>query len=419
MVDLLMKGVDQWNEWAGTGDFFHPLLAGIDLAWTRLDCVNLAKADLRGARLSGAIMDKANLFLANLGGSEMELVSLRSADCREAGFNGTNLVGANLERADLRQAEFVDANLKGADLRRADLRGARLNRVRLNDADLRGAHLDDAVLADTDLSGAKLTAASLYRADLKNANLTKVRLWKANLVEADLEKAILVGTSLRKSDMSNAAVYGASVWDVDLYSTNQTGLLATSRESSERTTVDRLEVAQFIYLLLNNKTFTDTVNALGNKLVLILGRFTDRKEVLEAIRRELRKYDYLPMVFDFQRPTDRDFTETVKTLAGLSRFIIAEITRPQSVPLEAEATIPDYGIPFVPLIAAGERPFSMFRDLWQKYRDWVLDPLVYESVEQLIGVFKSGVIQPANARLAVLRKRKAEEIVMRYAKDLL
>jgi hypothetical protein len=32
----------------------------------------------------------------------------------------------------------------------------------------------------------------------------------------------------------------------------------------------------------------------------------------------------------------------------LSRFIIADITNPRSSPLELQATMPDYMIPFVP-----------------------------------------------------------------------
>jgi hypothetical protein len=39
------------------------------------------------------------------------------------------------------------------------------------------------------------------------------------------------------------------------------------------------------------------------KVVLILGRFTpERKTVLDAIRDQLRKRDYLPILFDFQKP---------------------------------------------------------------------------------------------------------------------
>jgi hypothetical protein len=91
---------------------------------------------------------------------------------------------------------------------------------------------------------------------------------------------------------------------------------------------------------------------------LILGRFTERKDVLEAIKKEVSRLDLLPIVFDFERPTDRDLTETIMTLAGLSRFIVADITAPKSVPLESHATVPNYMVPFVPLIQDGEKPFS-------------------------------------------------------------
>ena len=90
--------------------------------------------------------------------------------------------------------------------------------------------------------------------------------------------------------------------------------------------------------------------------MLILGRFTERKPILEAIRTKLRDIGYVPIVFDFTRPTDRDFTETVRTLAGMSRFIIADITKPKSVPLELQALVPNYMIPMVPIIEKGEKP---------------------------------------------------------------
>ena len=87
---------------------------------------------------------------------------------------------------------------------------------------------------------------------------------------------------------------------------------------------------------------------------------------------QLRKHNLLPIIFDFERATSRDFTETIKTLAGMSLFVIADITNPKSAPLELQATIPDYQIPFVPIMQEGETPFSMFADL-TKY-PWVLRP---------------------------------------------
>jgi len=47
----------------------------------------------------------------------------------------------------------------------------------------------------------------------------------------------------------------------------------------------------------------------------------------------------------------------------------------------------------------------------------VLDPLEYDSVKSLVSVLYKAVIEPANERLLALRKRKAEELVLRHAKD--
>ena len=103
-----------------------------------------------------------------------------------------------------------------------------------------------------------------------------------------------------------------------------------------------MEVAQFIYLLLHNEKVRDAIDTIGKKGVLLLGRFTDdRIAVLERLREELRKRDFMPMVFNFDKPETKDFTETVRLLAGLSRFVIADITNPRSAPLELQATVPE------------------------------------------------------------------------------
>jgi hypothetical protein len=48
-------------------------------------------------------------------------------------------------------------------------------------------------------------------------------------------------------------------------------------------TVDNIEVAQFIYLMLNNEKVREVIDTITSKAVLILGRFTgERKPVLEG-----------------------------------------------------------------------------------------------------------------------------------------
>lgn len=151
------------------------------------------------------------------------------------------------------------------------------------------------------------------------------------------------------------------------------------------------------------------INTIGQKGILILGRFSqERKLVLDALREKLRTLNFLPIVFDFERPMERDFTETIKILAGLSCFIIADITNPKSSPLELQATVPDYMIPFVPIIQKGEEPFSMFRDLIGKY-NWVLKPLAYDTPSNLIKVLEKAVVKPALKKRKELLAKKVEQ----------
>jgi hypothetical protein len=95
----------------------------------------------------------------------------------------------------------------------------------------------------------------------------------------------------------------------------------------------------------------------------------------------------------------------VRLLANLSHFVIVDITNPRSAPLELQATVPDYMVPFAPILQQGEQPFSMFVDLQNKY-DWVLQPVVgYPSVDRLIEVLKDKVVRPAEAKFNELLAR--------------
>ena len=189
-------------------------------------------------------------------------------------------------------------------------------------------------------------------------------------------------------------VYGVNVWDLEGEFNEQKDLIITPEDNSPET-VDNIKVAQFVYLILNKKEIRDVMNTLTSKSVLILGRFAipERKAILDALRNKLCEYNLLPIVFDFDRPTDKDFTETIKTLAGLCYFIIADVTNPQSSPLELQAAVPDYQIPFVPIIQEGENPFAMMKDLHTKYK-WVLEPRSYDSIDTLMKALKPGLLTP-------------------------
>jgi hypothetical protein len=99
---------------------------------------------------------------------------------------------------------------------------------------------------------------------------------------------------------------------------------------------------------LNNEKIRHVIDTITSKVVLILGSFTrERKVVLDTIREELRKRDYLPILFDFEKPASKDRTGTVSTLANLARFIIADLTEPSSVPHELATVAPGTVVPIL------------------------------------------------------------------------
>ncbi|MCK5661755.1 MAG: hypothetical protein KAH86_10360, partial [Methanosarcinales archaeon] len=214
---------------------------------------------------------------------------------------------------------------------------------------------------------------------------------------------IMVRTNFENANLTGCRIYGISAWDLKLQGTVQLDLIITPH-GDPAITVDNLEVAQFIYLLLNNEKLRDVIDTITSKVVLILGRFNDKqKPVLDAIRNELRKHNYLPVMFDFEKPASRDLTETVSTLAHIARFIIADITEPRSIPQELQAIIPNLAVPIQPLILEGSTgEYAMFQDLKRKYH-WVLSIHQYNDLTCLLESLEEKVIVPAEKKVQELR----------------
>jgi hypothetical protein len=139
--------------------------------------------------------------------------------------------------------------------------------------------------------------------------------------------------------------------------------------------------------------------------VLILGRFTpERKSVLDAVSDELRKRDYLPILFDFETPAGKDISETLSLLAHMARFVIADLTDAKNLAQELYTIVPNNpSLPVQPLILATEAEFAMF-DAFSRY-PWVLAPYRYHTLDQLISDFDKRVIGPLEAARATLEAR--------------
>jgi uncharacterized protein YjbI with pentapeptide repeats len=277
--------------------------------------------------------------------------------------------------------------------------------------------LSRADLHAANLAGADFFRADFFRADLCGANLHEANLHAADLAGACLERAnlrtsVLVDTNFEGANLTGYSVYGIAAWNANLGGAHQSDLVITYGDEP-MITVDNLEVAQFIYLLLHNEKIRQVIDTITSKAVLILGRFTpERKVVLDAIREELRRRNYLPILFDFEKPASRDLTETISTVAHMARFIIADLTEPSSLPKELEAIVPTLAVPVQPVIEGVTSPYAMFPDYW-KY-SWVLKVYRYESPERLIAALGDKVIAPAEVKVQELeatRKAIAEELL--------
>ena len=135
--------------------------------------------------------------------------------------------------------------------------------------------------------------------------------------------------------------------------------------------------------MLHSEKIRGVIDTITSKVVLILGRFTpERKAVLDAIREELRKRNYLPILFDFEKPASKDLTETVSTLAHMARFVIADLTEAKSIPQELMAIVPNLpSVPVQPILLSSEREYGMYEH-FKKY-PWVLGIYKYGNLEDL------------------------------------
>lgn len=249
-LELLKRGVSEWNMWRHTNpsieiDLSHSDLSGADLTGANLIGADLTSADLRGARFRKAMITAANFHRAHL----------RSADLREADFStgSPDLSPANFTEADLQDAnlqgvsfirrnpihhggssplyrffigvDFSRADLSFANLRGADLRASSFHRANLDGADLSSAELESADFYNASLSSAYLSEALLFRSnfsrsDLLGADLRGANLREASLYAARLSYAKLSDTDLRRANLSYALLYHADLSEADLRRAN-------------------------------------------------------------------------------------------------------------------------------------------------------------------------------------------------------
>jgi hypothetical protein len=152
---------------------------------------------------------------------------------------------------------------------------------------------------------------------------------------------------------------------------------------------------------LDGDDYGALLSELSERGVLILGRFTDRRrKILEAIKQSLRQHParYKPVLFTFDRPPSRDLVESIRWFAAASRFVIADLTEPKSVPAELQAIVPDCpSVPLVAIASGSTREYPLFKHI-KRYKSVVETIVRYDGETDLLKRLDGEIIKPAETR---------------------
>ena len=397
LAALSEKGAAYWNDWRAAHPSVQPNLARIEFLVGLQPAGDPVGVNLSGFDLSGTTMNLCSLAFANLTETKLAEAKLRESLINQSTILKSDFSGADLTQASMSGLKCIESRFTRADLSRSLLHASHVFACNFDEADLECALLDGALLNGSSFQNARFLDTQCSRSDLTGCMLAG----------ANLSGAHFIKTKLGGADLTGARVYGVNCWDVDISEeTIQRDLIVTQREEAT-ILVDDIRLAQFVHLILTNENLRSVIDTVTKRGVLILGRFGGGGlDVLRAVGEGLRNSGYLPMIFEFPRPQDRTYTETVRTLAGLARFVVVDLSGP-SVPQELYATVPHLKIPFIPILEKGKQPYSMFADLLEY--EWVLEPIIeFQSTDDVVKLLPDKIISPAEKRVEARQARLKE-----------
>jgi uncharacterized protein YjbI with pentapeptide repeats len=346
-----------------------------------LSAANLEGAKLTGAMLDGARLPMANLRQADLTRAEASGAHLWKAILYEANLTGASLLGAELGEADLSRAQLPLANLSEARLGKSRFTGADMNQVNLSRACLKGADLSKA-----DLTGARLVEAEMVRTNFGGAKLSHCELSRALVVNCNLAQAILT-----ESRLDEAVVAGARTDGI------VTSNLALTPPEEAAVLVDDLEMVHLMEALLGEPRSRVLIARNSLRIALVVGRFPQwRRPHLDAIREELRRFDYAPLAIDLEKPVGPKLRSAVANLAHLAKFVVADLAGSRAFLKELQPfsfTLRD--LPIQVIMPEGEDPPELAGF-------WTLDPCRYRDTEHLVQIFEREVLEPLARKQAAV-----------------
>ena len=328
----------------------------------------------------------------------LENANLNKIELLKYDFNNANFKGAQLKEAKLFNCEFMGADLENANLKYVNCLFSNFTKATLNNVNFSSADLINTTMINCNCIKARFINVSMVQnlaggSDFSFSDFTGSKIIMTNLVDCNLQKTKFVdcylnGSNLSRSNLNNSiikssTIYGVSTWDTSTEGSLQENLTITNHYNDSPLTVDDLEIANFIYLISNNLKVANAIDNISTKVVLILGRFTpERLEILKYIKSVLNRKNYVPILFDFEKPNRKDLTETVGLIGRMSKFVVADLTDAKSIPQELSELIPNNpSLTIYPIVSKEHREYSMFEH-WVRY-PWVKKVLKYDKKSEL------------------------------------
>ena len=177
-------------------------------------------------------------------------------------FEGVDFSNCNLRRIVARNSSFGRCRFDGCALQFSDLCFSQFDECSFCNVEMQVAKIGSAVFRGCVFDGTNLSYCTAEETDFSGSRFSN----------SMFDNMSLVKTCFTGCELDGVSVYGISAWDLILDDTVQKEIVIPGESSA--ITLDNIELAQFIHLLIRNSRLRSVIDTITSKVVLILGRFT-------------------------------------------------------------------------------------------------------------------------------------------------
>lgn len=371
LIELINMGYLKWNLFRIKHPEFIPDLSDINLSKKDLRNYNFSKSkllrtnfqkshlgetDFSGSTVAYANFKNSYFSNVNFNNADLRFSNLKSTIIKNSVFDNSLFNHSTLNGSKIKNSSFIKSNFRNSELcsvyfdncitKKAHFEGSFLRETMFINSNLQlikmnnckflflsfdNCNFRNGMLYDSIFDNCQFYMCNFTYTLLTNSTIINSTITKSDFSNVDFRHSQFSANKLEDSDLSRSKIFGVSTWKLNLINTTQNDLRITDI-NEPKITIDNIEVAQFIYLLLNNAKLREIIDTVTSKVVLILGRFTEnRKKILEELRNTLKTKNFLPIIIDFDVPHSRTTLETISTVAHMAKFIIADLSDSKSV----------------------------------------------------------------------------------------